>query len=855
MLTREDRARLLRETVLKTSNIDNIILPAQPRSTDHADLVTPHHRKNMDPDGGDTVDLLRLARNRQNTPGREHAGQDSPATPPPHVSRAPPPPDPSVLDDNRENVNRHANADLEARNRRLENEIGGLNRRVAEMQRGTLRSRDDQERSSRENTMLRDRYEALVKQHEGALNAANSARRDAGSWAQITPEEWKEANERVDVLIAENDLLMERTKAREHELEELRDHVARTEKLLTVNNQELQESQQHVATLRRELGHAVEQADMAVRETKRCADQLTECAVENDRLRVEVGRCNGDIKNQQEVIGDLKASLEEITTRYQKHVRESQLSAARERELFENLKVTEHERDDYKAKYAAIGGEHTALRAENEELLTLSKTFESRIEHLETKQLEAHQEVQRQIEIAAEAKLECDKALIRDQQSQTEIQRLTDKVLEMPQRSRERADHEIATMRAQFLSEKQPLLIELDALEAKCSHLQNQADRAIREKRAAESELEKVTRHIPEETERIAITLEDLNGRLRASEREKCVALGRLEGLHQKLLREENRFEKEKQLVAERSDEAFRRLRVVERDLEETKEDRLHMLTKLTDLEHAHKKLAESKQKCVTQYEADISAATERHQDHVKELTTKLETVSESHARTCRDIQQLLSDQKRLHDKWKQDQIHSTTTHAHALSDLRSQLAHAAARIDDLTSQMSRLDAHRKELLGQLGEEKRGSARMATRLASADQRVEQLGRALAGLKVKEGEWVDERNRLQRDLDRARLDRERGDRELASRTTHHQHRSFPSARFRASQRSTAAEDDDDDDDEDGQASKVTGEQVRELRAEIDRVKNRATARSQQHHSMRDELLLAAVMGTDDDGLSD
>lgn len=46
---------------------------------------------------------------------------------------------------------------------------------------------------------------------------------------------------------------------------------------------------------------------------------------------------------------------------------------------------------------------------------------------------------------------------------------------------------------------------------------------------SAEGELEKMTRHIPEEADRLAIMIEEVNNRLRASEREKNQAMGRLE--------------------------------------------------------------------------------------------------------------------------------------------------------------------------------------------------------------------------------------------------------------------------------------------------------------------------------------
>ncbi|KAI8920207.1 hypothetical protein DFJ77DRAFT_233483 [Powellomyces hirtus] len=642
---------------------------------------------------------------------------------------------------------------------------------------------------------------------------------------------------------------MEKSKGNQIELEELRDELLRREKQSNATSHELAEVQQHAAKLRKELNHAIDRADNAVRESKQCADELTDANVENDKLTAELKRTALEVKSQQETIGDLRGSLEEITARYQKHVRESQMLATRERELLDNLKTTEYERDEFKAKYAALMGDHQSLRSENEELLSLSQKFENRIVQLETRDMEGFGELQRQAEIvrvshAAEAKLEYDKALIREQQAQAEIQRLADKMLEIPAKARERAEQEINTMRAQFNKEKQQLTAEVTALETKCSHLQHQSERAIRDKRSAESEVEKLTRHIPEEADRLAVTLEELNTRLRTSERDKNLAMGRLETLHQKLLREEHRFEKEKQLVAERSDDAYRRLRTVERDLEETKEDRLHMLTKHTELEHAHKRLAEAKQKAAAQHESDMAALTERHEDHIKDLTTKLETVTESHTRTCRDIQQVLSDQKRASDKWAQDHEQLTHHYEHSLNDLRSQIGRAAARAEDLESQCANARNRIKELMGQLGEEKRNTARAVARCQNAEMRMEGLGRQIASVTSKEAELVEERKRLQRDLDRANLDKERMEREHSLAVRAHNQ-----SRFRNTLRSNV----DDHEDDRSLFIDDSSREVRELKARIDRVKHRSNSRAHHHEPLLDDM----IDGADDplDDLSD
>lgn len=59
--------------------------------------------------------------------------------------------------------------------------------------------------------------------------------------------------------------------------------------------------------------------------------------------------------------------------------------------------------------------------------------------------------------------------------------------------------------------------------------MQSQVERAIREKRAAESELDKITRHIPAESDRLTMAVEEMHSKLCASERDRHEALQKLE--------------------------------------------------------------------------------------------------------------------------------------------------------------------------------------------------------------------------------------------------------------------------------------------------------------------------------------
>ncbi|KAJ3171313.1 Sodium channel and clathrin linker 1 [Geranomyces variabilis] len=851
MLTREDRARLLRETVLKSSHIENL-LPQLPGTLppDPADLQIPLHRRDTFSPGDSNSPAaaglddfntrrLAIARGRHQDSKEETPDAVENAPPPPQSQPEPtptrkPPATPSYQPRKSTDNDLHAAyVDLQARCRRLETDNADLHARLVDSKHTTQRARDETESAERELRTTRSKLDALQ-------TAADDAARREAAFANITPQEWREANERVDVLIGENDALMSRTRERERDMDELQALLARRDAEAAATASALAQTQQQNTQLRADLAHACERADAAVRESTQCEAELLQANIESDKLAAENRRWAGEVKALQESVGDLKNSLEEITIRYQTHVRESHLLAHRERELLDNLQTTQYERDELASKCHAQATAHTQLRAENEELLSISKAFETRIAVLEGRAHESAGECARQTEIAQEAKLEYEKALITEQALQADLQRRAERLLEIPARARERAEQEIATMRAQFQTEKHALHTDISQLEQRCTHLSHQADRAIRDKRAAESELEKLSRHIPEESERVARALEDVNARLRAAERDKAVVGGRLESLHQKLLREEGRWEKERQMAAERSEDAWRRLRNAERELEETKEAHLATLTKLTDLTHAHTLLSESKTQLQQTHTAQLNAQHQAHTDTTTQLATKISQLSKHADRLTQDLHQISTLRACEHAQHRAEHDELQSTHARVVADLRAQVGRSEARVEEVEKRCGELGAVVAALERKCEEERRLVRECGARLRVAETRAEVLARQVASASRKEVELVDERKRLQRELDRARMDRERIEREHAAALREAHSRLRPSIH--------------DDPDPDSVADDNAA-QVRELKAEIDRVKHRTQARSHQRHAQAVMGGLAVAATTMDGGGND
>jgi predicted nucleic acid-binding Zn-ribbon protein len=166
---------------------------------------------------------------------------------------------------------------------------------------------------------------------------------------------------------------------------------------------------------------------------------------------------------------------------------------------------------------------------DNQKFLNQIKELEQKISFYhnnETDFIESFQKLKHETEesnFLKDASLEREKHLIK------QIQTINAELTEIPKRYMEKHEDQIQIIRRQFNLERRKFAEETSKLEELCARLQAQSERAIREKRAAESELDKLTRHIPEETDRLTMALEEMHSRLRHSERERNEAMHKVE--------------------------------------------------------------------------------------------------------------------------------------------------------------------------------------------------------------------------------------------------------------------------------------------------------------------------------------
>lgn len=561
------------------------------------------------------------------------------------------------------------------------------------------------------------------------------------------------SDSRIALLTQENEVLTQQQRSLYNEVENLRDALVRKTKELCSAVNGSTDAQEVVQSLKFDLERLNESNGLLEKDLRACMTDLTQFSNENEKLQADARRCQLESKTWASKANELKKALDQVTANFQDQVQESSLMVNREREYLENLRAVEADLEDYKVKYTQALREVASLREDNDKVYKRYRNVEERNFELEEKHVEIFKQQQKFEEKAQNIKLEHEKSKLREQQLIEENKRLQKSLENQINKDGEAAEQTEKRLRAEWAAEKRQLTQEIHDLEVANGQHQSLIDRAVRDKRTAEEELSQIHAQLPTETSRLNSTVEELSAKLRSSERERYDLANMLESVKQSLHREQNKKQTEKEDYANRSSELHRRLRRAEVGLEEVKEEKVRLLTKLSDSEHQYRLLEEKYNGLVHHHAVEVESLQNRFRDEIGELNSQLEFSHTSNKKTAREMQQLILDNKKAADKWQQESKRIADQYLEIVESLKRQHGLLQHKLSDVNLQLNSSQMHRSELSHQLTEEKKSQAKLALLLEGADSRAEQLQKQVEELLERETEWLRQKRRIQSDVEK------------------------------------------------------------------------------------------------------
>nr|XP_033795034.1 sodium channel and clathrin linker 1 [Geotrypetes seraphini]XP_033795044.1 sodium channel and clathrin linker 1 [Geotrypetes seraphini] len=362
-----------------------------------------------------------------------------------------------------------------------------------------------------------------------------------------------------------------------------------------------------------------------------------------------------------------------------------------------------------------LGTERTSLEKQVGEL-------QAKCSDLEEERYEAVGRVRDSLQLVEEANLEKDQVFLRERQKESEIEQMREAMSQLIQEAAARTRKEVETARKHCNIQISQLTEDLSALQMECSDKQSQIERVIREKRAAEEELEKMYRE-GRGNEGDHKKLEDLHQKCLIAERTKDDLQISLHTAHNKIRQLEINSEEE----MFRCQEMIRKLNsVLESERENSgsvSEERLKLLQENEQLKKEavewRKTAGEAQQK------AKFQISTMEHEYSVKEqaFEVRLTELEESSVNSTNELRRLLVAQQKTTSRWKEEAKKLTENAETRLKNLRSELNQQKHRTQELVPQLETANEKVAEYENLMTEHQEKTSRLQRRLDQAEQRA------------------------------------------------------------------------------------------------------------------------------------
>ncbi|XP_063075675.1 sodium channel and clathrin linker 1 isoform X1 [Engraulis encrasicolus] len=358
--------------------------------------------------------------------------------------------------------------------------------------------------------------------------------------------------------------------------------------------------------------------------------------------------------------------------------------------------------------------------------------LQGRCSTLEEEKYEAYGKVRDSIQLAEEASLQKEQAQLREKQKTEEMEKMKEAMKQLVQDAAVRTRREVENVRKQCNVQIHRMAEELSALQLECADKESQIDRAHRERKAVEEELEKMYKE-GRSGEPEFRKMEVLHQRCLNAERLK-------DDIHLTLQSTQTKMKKMKMEYAEelsRCQDEVRRLQAslaaARDDCGTISEDRLQLQQENQQL---RKEMEEQrKANLLAQRKAKQQVSHMEQEFSVKEqgLDARLRELEESRQSSSADLTRLLVAQQKTTKRWKEEAKKLAEAFESKLSSLKSELLRQKQRSQELEIQLETDHEKVLEYERQVAEYQDRNGRLQRRLSQAEQRATTASQQLSML--------------------------------------------------------------------------------------------------------------------------
>ncbi|XP_059780242.1 sodium channel and clathrin linker 1 isoform X1 [Balaenoptera ricei] len=461
---------------------------------------------------------------------------------------------------------------------------------------------------------------------------------------------------------------------------------------------------------------------------------VTEQNVEIEQLRKQLRQAKLDLRVAAAKVEELTKVTEDLQEQMQKKEEDMVSAQGREEASDRRLQQLQSSIKQSETRLCVTIQEATQLRAEKIHLEKQTRDLQAKCYELENKKYEAIVRARNSMQLLEEANLQKNQALLEEKQKEEDIEKMKETVSRLVQDAAIRTRKEVANTRKQYNVQISRLTEELSALQMECAEKQGQIERAIREKKAVEEELEKIylEGRINENDYR---KLEEMHQRCLVAERSK-------DDLQLRLKTAENKI---KQLEINSSEEISRCQEMIQKlqnVLESERENCGFVSEQRLKLQQENEQLQKQtedlrKIALEAQKKAKLKISTMEHEFSIKEhgFEVQLREMEDSNRNSTVELRHLLATQQKAACRWKEEMKKLTESAEIRISSLKSELTRQKLHTQELLSQLEMANEKVTENEKLILEHQEKSNRLQKRLSEAEQRAASASQQLSAITV------------------------------------------------------------------------------------------------------------------------
>ncbi|XP_041123693.1 sodium channel and clathrin linker 1 [Polyodon spathula] len=491
--------------------------------------------------------------------------------------------------------------------------------------------------------------------------------------------------------------------------------------------QQLKDQLAHVQQLAQQLQLANQKLEST---NQQFLKTMTEQSSELEQLRTQQRHAKLDLRTATTKVEEMTKIMENLQEQMQRREEDVLSAQGREEASDRRLQQLQSSIAQLETRLKVAVQEAEQFRKERTAWERQIGELQGKCAGLDEEKYEAVSKVRDSIQLVEETTLQKDQALLREKQKDEEVEKMKEAMARLIQDAAVRTRKEVENVRKQCNVQIYRLAEELSALQLECGNKEGQIERAIREKRAVEEELEKMYRE-GRGTEADYRKMDELHQRCLNAERAKDDLQITLQAMQNKIRKLEMISEEEMSRCQETIGKLQGTVEVIRGDCDTVSEERLRLLQENDRLRKEMEELRKSSLEVQRKAKQQVLAMEHDHSMKECSLEARVRELEDSSRKSTNELNRLLMAQQKTTKRWKEEARKLTEAFEVQLNNLKSELSRQKQRSQELVVQLQTEHENILEYEKLTAEYQEKASRLQKRLLQAEQRASTASQQLS----------------------------------------------------------------------------------------------------------------------------